>query len=238
MSVALKLGDMSVDVVRKNIKNIHLSVYPPAGRVRVSAPNRIGNDALRVYVISKLDWIRKQQDKIRKQPRETPREYINRESHYFRGERYLLSVIERNTSPCVELLHSTIRLYVRPGASFEKRRDVIDEWYREQLKQILPEIIRRYEKAIGIKVREFGIKKMKTRWGTCNAKARRIWLNLELAKKPIECLEYIVVHEMAHLIEPTHNARFVAVMDKYMPKWKFYKAELNRLPVKHEEWEY
>lgn len=234
----LKLGTITVDVVKKNIKNIHLSVYPPTGRVRISAPNRMDLDTIRVFVISKLSWIKKQQTRLRNQEREAQREFINRESHYFNGKRYLLKVTERDGAPEVVLKHSAIELFVRSETDRVKRKSILDEWYRRKLKETVPSLIEKWEKKMNVKVKEFGIKKMKTKWGTCNRKAKRIWLNLELAKKPPECLEYIVVHEMVHLLERNHNDRFIALMTEFMPKWRFHKDELNRLPVSHVDWHY
>lgn len=232
----LRIGDIVIDVEQKNIKNIHLSVYPPTGRVRISAPLHLDLDTLRVYALSKLKWIKKQQAKFREQDREAPREFLNRESHYYNGKRYLLETVEHNAPPKIELKHSSIVLYVRPGTSTEKRQRILDEWYRSQLKKKVPAIIEKYEKKMDLKINEFGIKKMKTRWGSCNRQAKRIWLNLELAKKPPECLEYVVVHEMTHLLERKHNDVFQAYMDQYYPKWRFFRDELNRLPVKQERW--
>ena len=234
----MKLNDLDVEVVLKDIKNVHLSVYPPNGRIKVAAPRSMSTDTLRVYVISKLGWIRKQQAKLRGQEREAPREYVDRESHYFNGRRYLLKIIEGDKLAKVELRPQAIELHIRPGTPKEKRHLLLSEWYRQQLKIVIPKIIRKYEKLMGVEVREFGVKKMRTKWGTCNPEAKRIWLNLELARKPAECLEYIVVHEMAHLLERTHNDRFVSLMNEYMPKWRFYKDELNRLPVIHVDWGY
>lgn len=234
----LKLGGIPIDVIQKDIKNIHLSVYPPTGRVRISAPLRFDLDTIRVYAISKLGWIRKQQDKFAEQEREARREFLNRESHFFGGERYLLKIVEQDVRPHVILKHSVIEISVRPGASLAKKRDTLNNWYRSHLKELVPSLIQKWEESLGVRVNEFGIRKMKTKWGTCNPVAARIWLNLELAKKPAECLEYIVVHEMVHLLEKLHNDRFIALMDKHMPKWRFYRDELNRLPVRHEDWGY
>ena len=236
--VQLQLGDIIIDVEQKDIKNIHLSVYPPVGSVRIAAPLRMNLDTIRVYALSKLNWIRKQQAKLRGQDREAPREFLNRESHYYKGKRYLLRVVEHEAPPKIELEHSTLVIYVRPGTTTEKRQTILDKWYRAQLKLVVPALIEKWEKKLGVKVNEFGIKKMKTKWGTCNREAKRIWLNLELAKKPPEYLEYIVVHEMVHLLERNHNDIFTAYMNEYLPKWRFYKEELNRLPVKHESWNY
>ncbi|HPT71556.1 MAG TPA: SprT family zinc-dependent metalloprotease [Candidatus Cloacimonadota bacterium] len=234
----IQLGDLEIEVLRKDIKNIHLSVYPPTGRVRISAPQRMELDTIRVFAIAKLKWIRKQQENFKKQQRETPREYLTRESHYFLGERYLLKVIEQDASPKVLLKHKEIQMYVRPETTQEKRQEVLDNWYRQELKRIIPPMIEHWEQKAGVVVYDYGIKKMRTKWGTCNHEAKRIWLNLELAKKPLECIEYIIVHEVLHLIEPSHNERFIALLDDHMPKWKFYRDELNRLPFGHVEWRY
>jgi predicted metal-dependent hydrolase len=234
----IMLGDICVDVVHKDIKNLHLSVYPPDGRIRISAPLRMDTDTIRVFTISKLGWIRKQQSKLRNQERETPREYITRESHYYLGKRYLLKIIEHNASPKVEIKHGTIEIYIRPNTDLEKRKEILDEWYRQRLKEIIPGIISQYENKLKVNVAEFAVKKMKTKWGTCTREAKRIWLNLELAKKLKECIEYIVVHEMVHLLERHHNERFIAYMDKFLPKWRFYKEELNKSPLRHENWSY
>jgi predicted metal-dependent hydrolase len=217
----------------------HSPQCPPlAGKVRIAAPLRLDLDTIRVFALSKLNWIRKQQAKLRNQAREAPREFLNRESHYFSGKRYLMQVVELAVPPKIELQHSTLVIYVRPGTNAAKRQRIIDAWYRSQLKIVLPELIAKWEKKLNVKVAEYGIKEMKTRWGSCNCQAKRIWLNLELAKKPRECLEYIVVHEMVHLLERKHYDRFMAYMNEYLPKWRFYKDELNRLAVKHENWNY
>jgi predicted metal-dependent hydrolase len=226
----MKLNNLNVEVIQKDIKNIHLSVYPPNGQVRVSAPESMAINTIRVFVISKLGWIKKQQQKLRAQKREAPREYVDREIHYFNGKRYLLRVVEHNAPAKVRLNSQTIEFCIRPRTPLEQRRSLLNKWYRQQLKNEVPQIIKKYEKLLDVKVCEFGIKLMKTKWGTCNPKAKRIWLNLELAKRSSEYLEYIVVHEMVHLLEPSHNARFIAYMDKYMPKWRFYKEELNSHP--------
>jgi len=232
----ITIGDIGVDVEHKKIKNVHLSVYPPSGRVRISAPLRMDLGTIRIFAISKMSWIRKQQKKFSKQKREAPREYVTRESHYYFGKRYLLKVLEHNAPPQVTIKHETIEMYVRPNAKFKKRQEVMDEWYRKNLKELIPGIVARYEKVMKVRVAEFGVRKMKTRWGTCNIKAKRIWLNLELAKKPKHYLEYIVVHEMVHLLERNHNERFIAYMNNLMPQWRQYKKELNRSFLGHERW--
>lgn len=234
----LKLGNIAVDVVQKDIKNVHLSVYPPTGRVRISAPKHLDLDAIRVYAISKLPWIKRQQDQFVDQARETPREYLNRESHYYLGKRYLLYVYEHDAPPKVELSHQHLEMFVRPGTKAAKLHVILEEWYRVRLKEIIPGIIKTWEKKMGVEVQSFGVKKMRTKWGSCKRETGRIWLNLELAKKPIECLEYIIVHEMVHFFERHHNQRFTQLLNQYMPKWKFNRDELNRLPISHVDWGY
>jgi predicted metal-dependent hydrolase len=238
MGTKIDLGGIVVDVVKKDIKNVHLSVHPPVGKVRISAPLRMETDTIRVFAISKLGWIKQQQKKLRAQQRETPREYLDRESHYLWGERYLLEVVEKDKAPGVELKHKTLLLRVRSKSSEEKKQATLDQWYREQLKQAVPPLIARWERLMEVKVEKFFVQRMKTKWGSCNPRSRSIRLNSELAKKPLECLEYIVVHEMVHLLEPTHNRSFVALIDQFMPKWQFYRDTLNRLPVRHESWGY
>jgi len=234
----IELGDIAVDVVKKDIKNIHLSVYPPAGKVRISAPLRMDIDTIRVFAITKLGWIKSQQKKLREQQRETPREYLDRESHYLWGKRYLMKVIEKDAAPDVELKHSKMLLQIRPATNDEKKQEILDAWYREQLKETVPALLAKWQPLMGVKVEKFFVRRMKTKWGSCSPKANSIRLNTDLAKKPPECLEYIVVHEMVHLLEPTHNSHFISLMDQFMPKWRFYKDELNKLPVRHEHWVY
>ena len=235
----IEVSNFSIDVIRKSIKNMHLSVYPPTGRVRIAAPLNVDDEAVKLFAISKLAWIKKNQRKFEMQDRQMPRVFEQRESHYFEGKRYLLRVIEQNATPRVEIKTKTyIDLFIRPNATVEQRQNCINEWYRKQLKNQIPQIIKKWEPIIEVSVSDWGVKHMKTKWGTCNIEQKRIWINLELAKKPYNCLEYIVVHEMIHLIERHHNDNFLAHLDKYLPKWKLYKDELNRLPVSHGEWEY
>lgn len=234
----MKLNDLDVEVIQKNIKNVHLSVYPPDGKVKVSAPASMTPDTIRVFVISKLGWIKKQQTKLRFQEREAPREYIDRESHYVWGKRYLLKVDEKDAPPAIELKHSRMILSVRPGTSRERKQAILEAWYRENLKQTVPALIEKWQSRMGVQVKRYYMQRMKTKWGSCSFHSGSIRINTELAKKPLACLEYIVVHEMTHLLEPTHNSRFIALMDQFMPKWRFYRDELNRLPVRHEDWGY
>lgn len=238
MNSRIQLGKIDVDITHKEIKNIHLSVYPPTGTVRISAPLHMSLDTIRVFALSRLEWIRKQQKKLQEQERETPREYLDRESHYLWGKRYLFKVVEKDSVPSVNLKHSEMVLQVRPGADADKRGAVLNEWYRSQLKKAISPLVSKWEKKLGVTMARIIVQKMKTKWGSCNPESGIIRLNLELAKKPPECLEYIVVHELLHLIEPTHNGRFIALMDQHLPKWKFYREELNRLPVRHDDWQY
>lgn len=238
MGLRIELGEITADVILKDIKNVHLSVYPPTGKVRISAPKRMSLDTIRVFAISKLDWIKQQQTKLREQERETPRDYVDRESHYVWGKRYLLTVTESDEPPSIELKHSRMFLRVRPGTTEEKREALFESWYRRQLRLAVPPLLARWQPLLGVEVQRWFVQRMKTKWGSCNHRAGTIRLNTELAKKPPECLEYIVVHELVHLLEPTHNARFIALMDRYMPKWQFYREVLNRLPLRRERWSY
>jgi predicted metal-dependent hydrolase len=236
MSDLLDLGGVTVDVEFKDIKNIHLSVHPPTGRVRISAPTRMNLDTVRVFAISKLVWIKKQQGKLREQERESPREYLERESHYLWGKRYLLTVAETEMKPSVEVKHSKLLLHVRPGTTDEKKESIVAQWYRGQLKKAVPPLLSKWEPVLGVSVVKFYVQQMKTKWGSCNSRAGTIRLNTELAKKPKEHLEYVVVHEMTHLLEPTHNAHFIALMDRLMPSWQHRRDQLSQLPVRHEDW--
>ena len=238
MNTQIDLGGIPVDVVKKDIKNIHLSVHPPTGRVRIAAPLRMNLDTIRVFAISKLAWVKQQQKKLREQAREAPREYLDRESHYAWGRRYLLKLVAREGMPSIELKHNKMILFAPLAYDDRKKQLALDAWYREQIKEAIPPLIAKWEKLMGVKVAIFRVRRMKTKWGSCNSRTGSILLNLDLAKKPRECLEYLVVHEMVHLLEPTHNARFVSLMDQFMPKWQFFRDELNRLPVRHESWTY
>ena len=203
------ISDIKIDVVRKEIKNIHLAVYPPTGRVRIAAPLAVNDDAIRMFAISKLSWIKRNQHKFEVQERIPPREYKQRESHYFQGRRYLMTIIETSSTPKVVLKNKKfIELHVKPETPVNKRHEILTEWYRVQLKKQIPSIIDKWEKILNIKIDHWQVKQMKTKWGSCNIVNKRIWINLELAKKPEHCLEYIIVHEMIHLIERHHNDNF------------------------------
>ena len=199
------------------------------GRVRIAAPLRIDDEAVRLFVISKIHWIKKHQSKFDNQERQSEREFISGESHYYFGDRYLLNVIYHDSKPKVEIRNKTyIDLYVRLGSNQLQRQKVMTEWYRSELKDQVPTLIDKWKYIVGVEIDDWSIKKMKTRWGSCNRKNKRIWLNLELAKKPLHCLEFIIVHELTHLLERHHNEHFKSLMDNFMPNWRFYKEELNR----------
>ena len=238
MVTQIELGDIIVDVVHKDIKNVHLSVYPPTGHVRISAPERMSLDTIRLFAISKLGWIKEQQRELGAQDRETPREYLERESHYLWGQRLLLKIEEIEAAPSVEMRHNALLLRVRPDASAETKEAVLADWYRQLVRSAAQPLIETWQARLDVTVVRLYVRQMKTRWGSCNPSAGAIRLNTELAKKPIECLEYIIAHEMLHLLEPTHNARFTSLLDHHMPQWQERRNALNRLPVRHEEWKY
>jgi predicted metal-dependent hydrolase len=232
------VSNIKIDVEKKDIKNLHLGVYPPNGRVRIAAPLRTKDESIRLFAISKLSWIKKQQRSFANQERETEREFISGESHYFNGKRYLLNIIPATSGAKIILGHRRIDMYVKPGASLRHKAAALAKFYREYLNELIPGLIEKWEKKMKVSVTQYSIKQMKTKWGSCNISARRIWINLELAKKTQTCLEYIVVHEMVHLLERHHNDVFIAYMDKFLPQWRTYKQELNRTPVSHSDWNY
>ncbi len=227
----IDIDDISVDVIFKNIKNIHLSVIPPDGIVRVSAPGYLKLESIREFVISKLNWIRKQTDKLKFRARQTPSEFLEGENHFVWGKGYRLSVVEKNQAPLVQLEHNRMILTLRPGADQNKKRAVVDAWYRDEIKNVAPSIIVNREKSMGVRVEKLFVRRMKTRWGTCNVRKGTIRLNTDLARRPLECLEYIIVHEMTHLLEPSHNRRFKLLMDSFLPGWRQYRDMLNRSQV-------
>ncbi len=225
----ISVGNFTIDIVRKDIKNLHLAVYPPEGRVRIATPLRLDDESVRLFAISKLAWIKRQQEKFRGQERQSAREYLSGESHYFEGQRYLLNVVYHDAPPKATLRNKRyIDLFVRPGSNRAQRQRVLQAWYRKHLKVHIPAYIQKWAPILCVAAPDWGIKLMKTKWGTCNIEDRRMWLNLELAKKPTRCLEYIVVHEMTHFLERHHNERFVAYMDKFLPNWRALKEEVNR----------
>lgn len=236
MAETIQLGDITIAMTRKDIKNVHLSVHPPSGRVTLVAPLATRPEVARAYAASKIGWIRDQQAKLLGQARETPRQFVERESHYLWGRRYLLSIVEKDVKPFVRLDHRRITLTVRPGSSPAKREEVMQEWHRSLLHEAVPPLIRKWEAKLGVEVAGYFLQRMKTKWGGCNPRQRNIRLNTELVKKPKDLLEYVVVHEMVHLIEPKHSERFVAKMTEYYPTWRDARAELNELPLAAEVW--
>lgn len=235
----IKVGDLVIEVVRKDIRNLNVAVYPPEGRVRVSSPRRVSDDTIRLAVIGKLPWIRRQQARFAGQERQTPRRYVSGESHYYLGRRYRLQVLPaEGRRQGVEVEGGGfLNLYVREESTVESRARVLTGWYRERLKETIPALIEKWEPVMGIEVADWGVKRMKTRWGSCNTRARRIWLNLDLTQKPPRCLEYVVVHEMVHLLERSHNERFHSLMTQLLPEWPYLRKELNDTPLSHTNWE-
>ena len=238
-SCVLAIGSMEVLVVRKPIKNLHLSILPPDGRIRVSSPMRLTDDAIRTLIATRIPWIRRQRTKFQDQERQTPREYVSGECHYILGKAHRLEVVCDDKPAGVRLAgKKRMILQVRPNSTVARREEVLMAWYRNELRGIVDGLLGSWQDRIGVAVEGWGIKRMKTRWGTCNQKARRILLNLELAKKPMACIEYVVVHELVHLLEKKHNERFVDLMTQHFPRWRSCKEELNRFVLAHEEWGY
>ena len=236
MSETILLGEIAITVTRKAVKHVHLSVHPPLGRVTLVAPIETRPEVARAYAISKLGWIRDRQKQLLGQAREPRRAFVTRESHYLWGKRYLLNVVEENAKPSVRLSHRRITLSVRPGSSTAKREEVVRDWHRGLLHETLPPLIRKWEAKLAVRVAGYFLQRMKTKWGGCNHRSGTIRLNTELVKKPKDLLEYVVIHEMAHLVEPTHSARFLALMSKHYPAWPVARAELNELPLATEAW--
>ena len=232
----LKLGDIAADVVFKDIKNVNLRVYPPAGKVRISAPLRLSPDAIRAFALSKLDWIKRQQFKLRRHERETPREYRDSESHYVWGKLYQLKLIEGSHAQSIDLTDDQMYLRLRPDTPPRKKQAIMEEWYREQVAEAVPRLIAKWETAMAVKVERFFVRPMNTRWGSCTPRTRRIRLNTELAKKSPELLEYVVVHEMVHLTEHHHNRRFAHLMDQHLPNWRYLRKALNHAPLAHTDY--
>jgi len=236
MAETIHLGEVAIAVTRKDVKHVHLSVHPPDGRVTLVAPKGTRPEVARAYVVSRLGWIRKQQRRLRAQARETPRQFVGRESHLLWGRRYLLTVREEDAKPCVKLSHRGMTLTVRPGSIRAKREAVVHEWHKSLLHEAVPELIRKWERTLGIAVAGYFLQRMKTKWGSCNHRARTIRLNTELVKKPKDLLEYVIVHEMLHMFEKTHSDRFIALLERHYPTWREARAELNELPLAAEVW--
>lgn len=236
MSETIRLGDIAIAVTRKDVKHVHLSVHPPDGRVTMVAPKSTRAEVARAYAVSRLGWIRRQQDRLRGQAREGQRQFVERESHYLWGRRYLLTVKEKDAKPAVKLSHRRITLFVRPGSDRVRRETAMHEWHKSLLHDALPALIAKWERKLGVMVRGYFLQRMKTKWGSCNHRARTIRLNTELVKKPKDLIEYVVVHEMLHLIAPTHSERFLSLLSKHYPSWRDARAELNELPLGAERW--
>ncbi len=237
-SRSITVSGLTVEVVRKPIKNLHLGVYPPQGRVRVAAPLAVDDEAVRLAVVGKLGWIKRQRAKFQAQPRQSQRRMVSGESHYFLGRRYRLRVHETNGALRVALRgKATMDMFVRTDTTVERREQVLQDFYRAELKRLVPELLEKWQPKLGIHARAWGIKRMKTKWGTCSIEAKRIWLNLELAKKPIQCLEYILVHELTHLYERHHNERFISLLDQHLPQWKLLREQLNGSLLADEHWD-
>ncbi len=235
----LTVSGIDVQVVRKAIKNLHLAVYPPNGHVRVAVPEHVSDDNVRLAVVAKLSWIKKQQQDFKDQPRQSERQYISGECHYFFGRPYRLELIECRGKPKISVLQiGKLKMNVNPGASIASKEHLLTAWYRAELKQCISGLLDKWLPIVGVQVTDWGVRKMKTKWGSCNIQAARIWLNLELAKKPVECIEYILVHEMVHLLERKHNEAFKNHMDRILPQWRSYRMLLNKSPLKHEAWDY
>ena len=236
MTETIYIGEIAIALTRKDVKHVHLSVHPPRGRVTLVAPEGTRPEVARAYALSKLGWIRDQQAKLREQARETPRQFIERESHTLWGRRYLMTVLYREAKPCVTLDHKRITLTVRPGSDAGRRAAVIHEWHKSLLHEVVPTLIKKWESKLEVKVAGYYLQRMKTKWGSCNHKAGHIRLNTELVKKPKDLLEYVIAHEMVHLLEPTHSDRFTAILGAHYPTWREARVELNELPLTAEVW--
>ena len=236
---SIRVSGIPIEIVRKDIKNLHVGVYPPCGRVRVAAPLRLDDEAIRLALVSRLAWIRRQQVSFEQQERQSEREMVTGESHFFQGRRYRLDVVTHDGPAFVCLQNNTtMQMRIRTHSDAASRVALLQQWYRQTLRKQVPALLTKWEPRVNVSVAEVRIKKMKTRWGSCNATARRLWLNLELAKKPIVCLEFILLHEMIHLLERHHNERFLQLMDSLMPAWRSARDELTRAPLAHEDWTY
>jgi len=233
----MKISNLTIETIRKDIKNIHLGVYPPNGRIRMAVPLRTSDESARLFAISKTPWIKKQQKAFSKYPRQTPRKYVAGETHYIFGKAYLLDVISSDKPVKIETKKKThVVLYVKPKTTIKQKEKIFENYYRSELNDIISKSTKKWEKKVGVKVKELKIKKMKTKWGTCNDRDNRIWLNLELAKKPFHCIDYVLVHELVHLKERKHNDRFMELLESAYPKWQEHKEELNRGILSHFEW--
>lgn len=236
MTTQLQLGDIIVEVTKKDIKNVHLSVHPPTGAVRIAAPRRMNMEAIRLFAISKLPWIKQHQKKLRAQDREPPRDYIDRESHYVWGKRYLLKFVISNGAAQVVLKHKVMALHSRTEIPTDKWEAIVEAWYRDEIRRALPDILAKWEPLLGVKAERIFVRRMKTKWGSSNPTHRHIRLNTELAKKAPECLEYVVLHELSHFLAPRHDQRFISLLDQHLPHWRTIRQSLNSAPLSYQEW--
>lgn len=232
----LRVAGIDVDVVYKHIKNMHIAVYPPLGRVRVAAPERLDDDAIRLAIVQRLPWIKRQREQLRSAVRQSEREMVTGESHYVWGQRYRLQVVPTSGRTHFEASGSKLVMYTLEGSTAETRRGALDKWYRQALRSELPDLLAKWEPVIGRKAAKWSVRRMKTKWGSCNRESAHVWFNAELAKKHPNCLEYIVVHELTHLLERNHNERFTELMDGFLPDWRARKDELNAAPLADENW--
>ncbi|WP_183942270.1 M48 family metallopeptidase [Sphingorhabdus rigui] len=238
MVAELQLGDLSIDLVFKDIKNIHLSVYPPTGRVRIAAPTRANIETIRAFAISKLVWIRKHQTKLAEQERQPPREFLDRESHYLWGRRMLLQIVVSQGRPSIDIEHKKITLRGPEAFTLEAKQRLLDKLYRREARRAIEPIASKWEKILGIEINQIYWQRMKTRWGSCNPQSGNIRLNLELAKKPLECLEYILLHEALHFLVPNHGEHFLVLLDQHMSNWRTIRQILADEPLAHSHWKY
>jgi predicted metal-dependent hydrolase len=236
-SAYLTVRGIDVDVVYKDIKNLHIGVYPPMGRVRVAAPARLHDDQVRLAIVQRLPWIKQQREQLQAVQRQSEREMITGESHYVWGRRYRLKVIERPGRAHLEVDGERLLLYIPHETPADRRRQLLDRWYRAQLRTAIPDLIAKWQPTMQVSVPRWTVRRMKTKWGACNRETGHIWFNVELAKKHPDCLEYIVVHEMTHHLERNHGRRFTTLMDSFMPDWRSRRDQLNAAPLANETWE-
>lgn len=227
-----------MEIVRKQIKNLHLGVYPPHGRVRVAAPPSVSDEAIRLAIVTRMGWIKRQQTKFAAQARQSNRLYASGETHFHMGTAYRLRVVNRRGTARVKITGDRIELSVPPGSDRDIRERVFQRWQRQELRERIQPLVDHWAQAFAVPIPEFGIKRMRTKWGSCNDSARRIWLNLELVKKPPACIDYLVCHEIAHLVERSHGERFIALLDFHMPRWRVVRDELNKEPLGPEKWDH
>src|SRR5664280_2571222 len=235
-SAYLTVGGIDVDIVYKEIKNLHIGVYPPMGRVRVAAPERLDDDQVRLAVVHRLPWIKRQREQLQAAQRQTIREMVTGESHYVWGSRLRLKVIEKSGRSRIEIDGNRLLFYVPQGTTAGRRRELLDRWYRDQLRQDIPAVIEKWERKLRVTVPKWSIRRMKTKWGSCNQESGHIWFNVELAKKHPDSMEYLVVHEMTHLLVRGHGELFVKMMDENMSDWRARRDQLNQAPLGHEQW--